>query len=39
MRIFRNAEKRGVSTKEAASSLADEKLLEKGSATPIHRSA
>jgi len=39
MRIFRNAEERGVSTEEAASSLAEEKLLKKGSATPIHRSA
>ena len=33
MRIFRTAEERGVSTEEAASSLAEEKLLEEARAT------
>ena len=39
MRIFRIAEERGVFPGEAASSLDEEKLLEKGSAPSIHRSA
>jgi leucine dehydrogenase len=38
MRVFRIAEERDVSTEEAASSLAEEKLLEEREATPIHAS-
>jgi leucine dehydrogenase len=39
MRIFRTAEERGVSTEEAASSLAEEKLLEEARATSPHPTA
>jgi hypothetical protein len=39
MRIFRTAEERRVSTEEAASSLAEEKLLEEAGATSTHPTA
>ena len=39
MRIFRVAEEQDVSTEEAASSLAEDELLEEERVTPIHPTA